>query len=179
VSVQLSGQLNICTFLVERRTDTTISPGHIGCQFFFHAKYDLTPIVCGSKERGVPLEPICRLCISSKWLVFNLFKRPLLAGFERPLTADIERSTRRIRFRTPSVWSDDFGRELRLPKTAAPRQPVGDKCQATLMLHSPCLRNRETQGQLESVRPVNTVLEGRAGRAQVVPSLTGGQDAPD
>jgi hypothetical protein len=32
------------------------------------------------------LEPICRICVSSKWLVFNLLMRPLLAGFERPLT---------------------------------------------------------------------------------------------
>ena len=32
------------------------------------------------------MEPICRICVSSKWLVFKLLMRPSLAGFERPLT---------------------------------------------------------------------------------------------
>ena len=33
------------------------------------------------------MEPICRIGVSSKWLVFMILMRPLLAGFERPLTA--------------------------------------------------------------------------------------------
>jgi hypothetical protein len=32
------------------------------------------------------MEPTRRICASSKWLVFKMLMRPLLAGFERPLT---------------------------------------------------------------------------------------------
>jgi hypothetical protein len=33
-------------------------------------------------KMGLPIKPKRRICVSSKWLVF---KRPLVAGFERPL----------------------------------------------------------------------------------------------
>ena len=36
------------------------------------------------------MEPICRNCVSSKWLVFMILMRPSLAGFERPLTVEDE-----------------------------------------------------------------------------------------
>ena len=38
------------------------------------------------------MEPICRICVSSKWLVFKILMRPLLAGFERPLTVGVAKA---------------------------------------------------------------------------------------
>jgi hypothetical protein len=48
------------------------------------------------------LEPTCRICVSSKWLVFTVELRPSLAGIERPLTSLID-----VRYLNSA--SGDFG----------------------------------------------------------------------
>ncbi len=55
----------------------------------FHGHFEQIRHDAAPEKGGVPLEPICRICVSSKWLVFMILMRPLLAGFERPLTGAI------------------------------------------------------------------------------------------